>query len=123
MFDHVIVKILNSENAGGAMTRTSFVVCCHRIREQPCGWSQDFQRGDEHWPEDCVKLYWVKDRGEWTTGTDCIFVGVSGDDLRMKWIGMRQLAISYPSGTVVTKAVPKLFTDVTITYAEDPKSS
>ena len=84
------------------------------------GWSQDFQRGDEHWPEDCVKLYWVKDRGEWTPGTDCIFVGVSGDDLRMKWIGLRQLAISYPSGPVVTKADPKSY-NVTITYAEDPK--
>jgi hypothetical protein len=83
-------------------------------------WSQHFQRGDEHWAEDCVRLYWLKDGGDWTTGRDCIFVGVSGDDLRMKWTGSRQLAISYPPNSTVTKADLKS-NDVTITYAVDPK--
>jgi hypothetical protein len=85
------------------------------------GWQQDEKRGDERWWEDCVTLYWhVTDGGRDTwTDSGCSFVGISGDNLKIKWTGPRSLAITYPPGTRVSKADAKA-KDVTITYAEDP---
>jgi hypothetical protein len=82
-------------------------------------WQQDEKRGDERWWEDCVEVY-RQTKGDYTqwASSGCVFVGVSGDDLKMKWIGRKQLAITYPPGTKVSKAETKA-NDVTITYTED----
>ena len=83
-------------------------------------WHQDPNRGDEHWLEDCVQLVPNKYDRNLKLGEHCSFIGISGDNLRMKWPTAKHLYISYPPGTKVTKADPK-WNDVTITYAEDPK--
>jgi hypothetical protein len=83
-------------------------------------WFQDPRRGDVHWVEDCVELVIVRlDQGP-GDGESCSFVGITGDNLKMKWPTSRRLEITYPPGTKVIKADPK-WNDVTITYAEDPK--
>jgi len=83
-------------------------------------WQQDPNRGDDHWLEDCVELIPNQDDRSVKVGKHCSFIGITGDNLRMKWSTARQLHISYPPGTKVTKADPK-WNDVAITYAEDPK--
>jgi hypothetical protein len=81
-------------------------------------WYQDPKRGDDHWLEDCVQL--IRENQRPAAGENCTFVGVSGDNLRLKWPTSRHLEVSYPPGTKVFKADAK-WNDVTITYAEDPK--
>jgi hypothetical protein len=83
-------------------------------------WHQDPNRGDDHWLEDCVQLIRNEYDPSIKIGENCSFVGISGDNLRMKWSTATHLNVSYPPGTKVTKADPK-WNHVTITYAEDPK--
>jgi len=87
--------------------------------ENIAAWNQNPNRGDNRWLEDCVRLIHYKDDGTFKFG-DCIFVGITGDNLRMRWSTAKHLYVSYPPGTKVTKADPK-WNDVTITYAEDSK--
>ena len=80
-------------------------------------WYQDPSRGDDHWLEDCVQL--VQWDASIKGGENCSFVGISGDNLKMKWSTATHLNVSYPPGTKVMRADPK-WNHVTITYAEDP---
>jgi len=80
-------------------------------------WYQNPKGGDEHWLEDCLTLApSLGDPGRMT----CSFIGITGDNLKMKWPTATHLEITYPPGTKVIKADPK-WKYVTITYAEDPK--
>ena len=81
-------------------------------------WYQNSKRGDDHWLEDCVQL--VRLTLQAPRETTCSFVGITGDNLKMKWPTRRHLEITYPRGTTVIKADTK-WNDVTITYAEDPR--
>ena len=80
-------------------------------------WYQDPKHGDERWLEDCLVLApSVGDPGP----MKCAFIGITGDNLKMKWPTAKHLEITYPAGTKIIKADTK-WNDVTITYAEDPK--
>jgi hypothetical protein len=81
-------------------------------------WRQNAKRGDDRWLEDCVEL--VRLTLQPLRETNCSFVGITGDNLKMKWPTRRHLEITYPPSTKVVKAETK-WNDVTITYAEDPR--
>ena len=83
-------------------------------------WHQDPSRGDSHWLEDCVQLVPSKYDPSFKIGDNCSFVGITGDNLKMKWSTAKHLSVTYPPGTKVSRADSR-WKDVTITYAEDPK--
>jgi hypothetical protein len=51
-----------------------------------------------------------------------VFEGISADQLKIVWISDTELSITYPSNTIVTKAMAE-WKGVRITYREDPHMS
>jgi hypothetical protein len=51
--------------------------------------------------------------------SDCVFVGISGDNLKIKWTSNKDLEIWYPPETTVIRRSPT-WNNVSITYDEDP---